>query len=40
MIDLEHSERFPLARAMFAQLALAGIAVGAALTLFAHVIGY
>jgi len=40
MIDLERSERFPLARAMFVQLALAGTAVGAAVTLFTHVIWY
>jgi hypothetical protein len=40
MIDLECSERLPLARAMFIQLALAGTAVGVALTLFAHVISY
>ena len=42
MIDLERNERFPLAQAMFVQLALACAytAVGAALTLFAHVVWY
>ena len=40
MIDLERNERFPLAQAMFVQLALAGTAVGAALTLFAHLVWY